>query len=65
MTERLDPHGARFVIIIRQIRSALENHIRLEEDDIFPRIAKAWDQSRLEEAGEEMSGMKVDEAGPH
>jgi hemerythrin-like domain-containing protein len=64
-TERLDPQDDRWLATIQQIHSALENHIHQEEGEIFPRISKVWDQARLEKAGEEMNGMKVDEAGRH
>ena len=50
-TEGLDPENARWLATVRQIKAALDNHIRQEEQDIFPRIAQIWDRMRLEEAG--------------
>ncbi len=50
-TEGLDPENARWLATVRQINAALDNHIRQEEQDIFPRIAQIWDRMRLEEAG--------------
>ena len=53
-TEGLDPENARWLATVRQIKAALDNHIRQEEQDIFPRIAQIWDRMRLEEAGRGM-----------
>jgi len=61
--ESLDPEDERWLVTVRQIRAALENHIRQEEQDIFPRISRLWDGARLEEAGREMSDRKAEKAG--
>jgi iron-sulfur cluster repair protein YtfE (RIC family) len=61
--EGLDPEDGRWLATVRQIRSALENHIRQEEQDIFPRIGQIWDRTRLEEAGREMRRSKAEKAG--
>ena len=42
---------------LNEIHKSLEAHIREEEDEIFPRISRAWDQSRLEQAGTKMEQM--------
>ena len=39
------------------MHASLESHIREEEQDIFPRISKAWDETKLEHAGTEMQEM--------
>ena len=62
-TEGLDPKDGRWLATVRQIKAALENHIRQEEQDIFPRIGRMWDRTRLEEAGREMRKSKADKAG--
>lgn len=62
-TEGLDPEGGRWLATVRQIKAALENHIRQEEQDIFPRIGQVWDRTRREEAGREMSQSKAEKAG--
>lgn len=49
---------ARWLSIVRDIHSALANHIREEEDAIFPRIRKVWGEPRLKQAGTEMEEMK-------
>lgn len=64
-TQRLEPQDERWLATVRQIHTALENHIRQEEGDIFPRISQVWDQSKLAKAGEEMSEMKAEKAGRH
>ena len=58
-TERLEPTEARWLATVRQIHDALQRHIREEEGEIFPRIARAWTRDRLEKAGAEMRDMKA------
>ena len=41
----------------------LENHIKQEEGEIFPRIGQVWDAGRLAKAGQEMSEMHDEKAG--
>jgi hemerythrin HHE cation binding domain-containing protein len=62
-TESLDPHDGRWLTTVGQIRTALENHIRREEQDILPRVARMWDRTRLEEVGREMRQSKAVKAG--
>ncbi|HEY7435200.1 MAG TPA: hemerythrin domain-containing protein [Methylomirabilota bacterium] len=59
----LDPEDGRWLVTVRQIQAALENHIRQEEQDVFPRIGEIWDRARLEEAGREMSESKTEKTG--
>jgi hypothetical protein len=33
------------------VHAGLESHIREEEQDIFPRISKAWDEAKLKQPG--------------
>jgi hemerythrin-like domain-containing protein len=61
-TERLEPKEARWLATVRQIHDALQRHIREEEGEIFPRIARAWDRARLERAGAEMGDVKPGKA---
>src|SRR5262249_51980267 len=44
-TKRLDPKDEGWLSIVKQIHTALENHIRTEEGGIFPRIGKVWDHA--------------------
>jgi iron-sulfur cluster repair protein YtfE (RIC family) len=62
-TEHLDAEDERWLATVRQIKAALENHIRQEEQDIFSRIGQVWDRARLEEAGREMSQSHAEKAG--
>lgn len=62
-TEGLDPQDGRWLAIVRQIKTALDNHIRQEEQDIFPSIGQIWDRTRREEAGREMHQSKTAKAG--
>jgi iron-sulfur cluster repair protein YtfE (RIC family) len=57
--EGLDPEDARWLTKIEAVHASLEGHIREEEQDIFPRISKVWDENKLREAGTEMKGMKA------
>ncbi|HET9853820.1 MAG TPA: hypothetical protein VFR53_02100, partial [Methylomirabilota bacterium] len=58
----LDPEDERWLVTLRQIKSALENHIRQEEQDIFPRVGRIWDRARLEEAGRQMAESKAEKS---
>lgn len=60
--ESLEPEGERWLVTVQQIKSALEHHIRREEQDIFPRVSRLWDRTRLEEAGREMRESKAGKA---
>jgi hemerythrin-like domain-containing protein len=62
-TEGLDPEDGRWLTTVRQIKAALEHHIRQEEQDVLPRIGRIWDRTRLEEAGREMRQSKAEKAG--
>jgi hemerythrin-like domain-containing protein len=56
--DRLLAEDARWLSTAQDIHSSLASHIREEEDDIFPRISKVWDETRLKRAGTEMEDMK-------
>jgi hypothetical protein len=60
--DRLDPSGDTWLATVKKLRSALEQHIRQEEQEIWPKIEQAWDAARLEEAGRRMEAMKREEA---
>jgi iron-sulfur cluster repair protein YtfE (RIC family) len=62
-TESLDSKDVGWLTIVKEIHSALEQHILQEEGEIFPRIAKVWDHDKLEQAGEEMIEMKAEKSG--
>jgi hypothetical protein len=52
----LQPSDAQWLAKVKKLRGALEEHIRQEEQEIWPRIMRAWDPARLEEAGRKMAG---------
>ena len=60
--DRLDPSGDAWLATVKKLRGALEQHIRQEEQEIWPKIEQAWDAARLEEAGRQMAAMKREEA---
>ena len=47
---------------VKKLRGALEQHIRKEEQEIWPRIERVWNPARLEEAGRQMEAMKHGQA---
>ena len=58
---KLDPHDAPWLTKLKAVHASLESHIREEEQDIFPRIRKVWNEAKLEQAGTEMKEMKAKE----
>jgi hemerythrin superfamily protein len=46
------------------VHASLAKHIREEEQDIFPRIKKVWDEIRLKQAGTGMKAMKAKKLKP-
>ena len=56
--DQLDPAGAEWMARVATLQEALEDHIREEEGDIWPRIQQAWDAAKLERAGQEMESLK-------
>jgi hemerythrin-like domain-containing protein len=50
----VDPSQNEWADNLREVKSLLEQHIREEEDEIWPEIRRIWDASRLEEAGSRM-----------
>jgi len=56
---KLDPEEASWLTKLKAVHASLESHIREEEQDIFPRIRKVWDEKQLERAGTAMEEMKA------
>jgi len=56
--DQLDPAGAEWMARVATLQEALEDHIREEEGDIWPRIRQVWDAAKLERAGQEMESLK-------
>jgi iron-sulfur cluster repair protein YtfE (RIC family) len=61
---KLDPEDASWLTKLKAVHASLESHIREEEQDIFPRISKVWDEKRLTQAGTEMKDMKAKKLKP-
>jgi hemerythrin-like domain-containing protein len=59
--DRLDPAKDAWLASVKKLHGALEQHIRREEQDIWPKIERVWDSKRLEEAGRQMEAMKKQE----
>jgi len=57
--ETLDPDEGAWLTKVKAVGASLESHIREEEQDIFPRISKVWDEKRLKQAGTDMNDMKA------
>jgi hypothetical protein len=43
---------------VEELQLTLEHHIDEEEGDIWPRIQQAWDEAKLEHAGQQMETLK-------
>jgi iron-sulfur cluster repair protein YtfE (RIC family) len=56
--DRLDPATDEWLQTVKKLHGALEQHIRKEEGDIWPKIERVWNSARLEEAGRQMEAMK-------
>ena len=56
---KLDPEDASWLTKLKAVHTSLESHIREEEQDIFPRISKVWNEAKLKEAGTEMKEMQA------
>jgi iron-sulfur cluster repair protein YtfE (RIC family) len=56
---KLDPKDASWLTKLEAVHASLERHIREEEQDIFPRISKVWDEHKLKQAGTDMKEMKA------
>jgi len=54
----LDPASDEWLDKVEELLEALEHHIEEEEGDIWPRIQQVWDQTKLEQAGEQMAALK-------
>jgi hypothetical protein len=51
----LEPSDTKWLATVKKLQSALEEHIRKEEHEIWPKIMRVWDPARLEEAGRQMA----------
>jgi iron-sulfur cluster repair protein YtfE (RIC family) len=56
--DRLDASQDKWLATVKKLHGALEEHIKKEEQEIWPKIEQVWDAGRLEEAGRKMAAMK-------
>jgi hemerythrin-like domain-containing protein len=54
----LDPTDDQWMEKVEELQQTLAQHIEEEEGDIWPQIEQVWDQSRLEQAGQQMETLK-------
>ncbi len=54
----LDPTGEEWLEKVGELQETLGHHIEEEEGNIWPRIQQVWDQSKLEQAGQQMEKLK-------
>jgi hypothetical protein len=54
----LDPTGEEWLEKVSELQETLGHHIEEEEGNIWPRIQQVWDQSKLEQAGQQMEKLK-------
>jgi hemerythrin-like domain-containing protein len=58
----LDPEDEEWLSTVKKVHTSLKTHIQEEEEEIFPRIGKVWDEARLNDAGAKMEQMKSKKA---
>jgi iron-sulfur cluster repair protein YtfE (RIC family) len=44
--------------VMHELKSAIEEHVQEEEDEVFPKMERELDASRLEELGRELEALK-------
>ena len=54
----LDATDAEWLAQLRDIKDALMDHVREEEEEILPQIQQIWDRNKLEMAGNQMVAAK-------
>jgi iron-sulfur cluster repair protein YtfE (RIC family) len=55
----LEPVDSRWHTHLARLRDAVGEHIRQEEEEIFPRIEQVWDASRREQAGRQIEQLRL------
>jgi iron-sulfur cluster repair protein YtfE (RIC family) len=57
--DHVDPAEDAWLSQLTALHATLDGHIRHEEEDIWPRIRKAWGTDKLEQAGRAIRGAKA------
>ena len=60
----LEPEHAPWLTKLKAVHASLESHIREEEQEIFPRITKVWDDKKLKQVGANLKEMKAQKLKP-
>jgi hemerythrin-like domain-containing protein len=55
---RHDPADDAWLARLREIRDALMEHVRVEEEEILPQVGQVWGRDRLNLAGRQMADAK-------
>jgi hypothetical protein len=58
----LDSASDQWMAKVADLQRTLEHHIKEEEGEVWPRIERAWDASKLDRAGEEIESLKRQKA---
>ena len=56
--DELEPSDPEWLENVKELRQTLEHHIEEEEGEVWPRIERVWDHTKLAEVGEQMATMK-------
>lgn len=57
--DAIDPTEDRWLQLVSTLGATLDTHIAHEENDIWPRIRRAWTQDKLDRAGKQMAAVKT------
>jgi hemerythrin-like domain-containing protein len=60
----LEPEHAPWLTKLKAVHASLESHIREEEQEIFPRITKVWDEKKLKQVGADLKELKAQKLKP-
>ncbi len=55
----VDPRESQWLQLVGQLRTTLEQHIQMEEGQIWPRIEQVWDRDKLDRAGSQIEAAKA------
>lgn len=55
---QIDPTSDKWLDQLHDVRDALMDHVKEEEQEIFPEISQIWDRDKLNMAGQQMAAAK-------
>ena len=56
---RLEPREEPWLVALRELRTAIEKHIREEETEVWPRIRQFWGEDKLSQVGGQVQAAKL------